>query len=45
MGKTTLPVSDAVADELHDRKGRGETYDSVLRELLEMDHEHDEVAS
>ena len=45
MGNTTLPVSDDVADELHDRKARGETYDSVLRDLLDMEQPHDEVAS
>lgn len=42
MGKTTIPVSDGVADELHDLKGRGQTYDSVLRDLLEC-QDHDEA--
>lgn len=31
---TTIRVSGEVADELHDRKGRGESYDDVLRRLL-----------
>jgi predicted CopG family antitoxin len=31
---TTIRVSGDVADELHSRKGRGESYDDVLRRLL-----------
>jgi hypothetical protein len=31
---TTIRVSGEVADELHSRKGRGESYDDVLRRLL-----------
>ena len=33
---TSIPVSDDVADKLYDRKGRGETYDDTLRDLLGM---------
>jgi hypothetical protein len=33
---TSIPVSDDVADELYARKGRGETYDDTLRDLLGM---------
>ena len=33
---TSIPVSDDVADELYSRKGRGETYDDTLRDLLGM---------
>jgi len=37
MADTTVPVSDTVWEELNDRKGRGETYDEVLREVLGLD--------
>jgi hypothetical protein len=36
---TTIRVSDEVADELHARKQRGESYDDVLRRLLWGDAE------
>lgn len=34
MGRTTIQVSDELADELHDRKGRGESYEDVIWELI-----------
>lgn len=34
MGRTTISVSEEVADKLHDLKQRGESYDDVLRRLL-----------
>lgn len=43
MKFTTVRVSDPVADELHDRKRRGESYDDVLRRLLGMDTSPDDV--
>jgi len=33
---TNIPVSDAVWSELHRRKERGQSFDDVLREELEM---------
>lgn len=35
MGDTTIRVSDELADELHDRKSRGDTYEDVIWRLLE----------
>jgi predicted CopG family antitoxin len=37
MGRTTISVSDELADELYERKGRGESYEDVLWRLLEDD--------
>lgn len=37
VGRTTIQVSDELADELHDRKGRGESYEDVIWALLEED--------
>ena len=37
MGRTTVSVSDEVADELHEMKQRGESYDDVLRRMLGLD--------
>lgn len=34
MDRTTISVSEDVADTLHDLKQRGESYDDVLRRLL-----------
>ncbi|WP_281177910.1 hypothetical protein [Halalkalicoccus paucihalophilus] len=33
---TTIRVTPDVADELHDRKERGESYDDVLRRILNL---------
>lgn len=35
MGRTTIQVSDELADELHDRKGRGDSYEDVIWRLIE----------
>jgi len=34
---TNIPVSDEVADVLYERKARSETWDEVMRDLLDMD--------
>ena len=34
MGRTTIQVSDELADELHSRKGRGDTYEDVIWRLI-----------
>lgn len=33
---TTIRVTPEVADELHNQKERGESYDDVLRRILEL---------
>lgn len=35
MGRTSIQVSDELADELHDRKNRGESYEDVIWRLIE----------
>jgi predicted CopG family antitoxin len=35
MGRTTISVDDETADELHELKQRGESYDDVVNRLLE----------
>lgn len=35
MGRTTIQVSDRLADELHDRKDRGDSYEDVIWGLIE----------
>lgn len=42
MRFTTVRVSEPVADELAERKGRGDSYDDVLRRLLGMDTDDSE---
>ena len=37
MGRTTISVSDEVADELHSMKHRGESYDDVLRRVINVE--------
>lgn len=34
MDRTTISVSDEVADKLHELKERGDSYDEVLRRIL-----------
>jgi len=34
MGKTTIEVADNTADELHDMKNRGDSYDDVIQRLI-----------
>jgi len=35
MGRTTISVDDWTADELHRMKRRGDSYDDVVRRLIE----------
>lgn len=35
MGRTSIQVSDELADELYDRKERGESYEDVIWRVLE----------
>jgi len=35
MGTTTIQVSDELADELHNRKERGDSYEDVVWRLIE----------
>jgi len=35
MGRTTIQVSDELADELHDRKERGDSYEDVIWWLID----------
>lgn len=37
MGRTTIQVSDELADELHGRKGRGDSYEDVIWRLIDED--------
>jgi len=34
MGRTSIQVSDELADELHSRKDRGESYEDVIWRLI-----------
>lgn len=36
MGRTSIQASDELADELHSRKARGESYEDVIRRLLDV---------
>jgi len=35
VGRTSIQVSETLADELHSRKGRGDSYEDVIWELIE----------
>ena len=37
MGRTTIQVSDELADELYQQKNRGDSYEDVIWRLLEED--------
>lgn len=39
MGRTSIQVSDELADELHGRKDRGESYEDVIWRLIEQAEE------
>lgn len=41
MGRTTIQVSDELADDLHSRKARGESYEDVIWRLIEAADEKD----
>ena len=36
MGRTSISCSDELADELYDRKKRGESYEDVIWRLIEQ---------
>lgn len=42
MGTTTIQVTDELADELHNRKARGETYEDVIWGLIKEGDNGDE---
>jgi len=35
MGSTSIRVSDKLADELHSRKNRGDSYEDVIWRIIE----------
>lgn len=35
VGRTSIQVSEELADDLHARKGRGESYEDVIWRLIE----------
>jgi len=37
MGKTSISISDELADELYEQKNRGESYEDVIQRLLDGD--------
>lgn len=37
MGKTSIQVTDELADELYSRKRRGESYEDVIWRLIEQE--------
>lgn len=37
VGRTTIQVSDELADELYERKRRGESYEDVIWRVLDVD--------
>jgi CRISPR/Cas system-associated protein Cas10 (large subunit of type III CRISPR-Cas system) len=38
-GNTSIQISEGLADELYNRKGRSESYEDVIWRLLEREHE------
>lgn len=40
MGRTSIQVSDELADELHAMKERGDSYEDVIWRLIEENNEH-----
>lgn len=41
MGRTSIQVTDELADELHSRKSRGESYEDVIWRLIEREEGSD----
>lgn len=39
MGRTSIQVSDELAEALHNRKNRGDTYEDVIWRLIEESDE------
>lgn len=44
MGRTSIQVSDELADELYQRKNRGESYEDVIWRLIEEGGASDDIA-
>lgn len=44
MGRTSIQVSDELADELHGRKNRGESYEDVVWRLIEAADAQEDIA-
>lgn len=42
MGKTSIQVSDELADELYERKSRGQSYEDVIWQLIQKADENGE---
>lgn len=40
-GTTRIRVSEPLADDLHERKSRGDSYEDVIRRLIAEDGEED----
>jgi len=40
MGTTTIEVKDDTHERLSDRKSRGDSFDDIVRELLDADEYH-----
>lgn len=45
MGRTSIQVSDELADELYNRKNRGESYEDVIWRLIEDVDASDDIAA
>jgi hypothetical protein len=45
MGRTSIQVSDELADELHDRKSRGQSYEDVIWGLIDAADQEDDIAA
>ena len=41
MGRTTISVSDELADELYDRKQRGDSYEDVIWRLIRQQDQNE----
>lgn len=41
MGDTSIRISEELADELYDRKSRGESYEDVIWRLISKESERD----
>lgn len=45
MSRTSISASEELADELYERKRRGESYEDVIWRLIEKADAHDEDVS
>ena len=41
MGDTSIRISEELADELYDRKNRGESYEDVIWRLISKENDSD----